>query len=293
MLKKPVIVVTGKDGQLGNELQVLSRQHPQYNFLFSDKDTFDITDKAVVDTYFAQHLPTVCINAAAYTAVDKAETERDLAIKVNSDAVGNLAMACSSHGTKFIHISTDYVFDGLATEPYKEEQKTNPVNFYGLTKLMGEEAALFNHPSSVIIRTSWVYSYYGSNFVKTMLRLMSEKTSINVVSDQFGSPTYARDLAEAIFKIISCSGEDKASAKGGIYHFSNSGVISWFDFALAIKELSGSSCSVLPIPTSAYPTPAKRPSYSVFDKSKISNVFGVEIKEWRQSLQNCFAELKK
>jgi dTDP-4-dehydrorhamnose reductase len=292
MLIKQCILVTGKNGQLGNELQAIASLHPEYDFIFTDRETLDITNRDEVDVFFSKKLPQFCINAAAYTAVDKAETERDLAVKVNAEAIGYLSLACKKYSAKFIHISTDYVFDGTATEPYKEEDETNPVNFYGLTKLMGEELALSNHPGSIVIRTSWVYSSYGSNFVKTMLRLMSEKSAINVVNDQYGSPTYARDLAEAILQIIKSS-TTSILAPGGIYHFSNSGAISWFDFASAIKEISASSCSVSPIPTSSYPTPAKRPTYSVFDKTKISTSYGIEIKDWEKSLQQCFVELRK
>jgi dTDP-4-dehydrorhamnose reductase len=292
MLIKQCILVTGKNGQLGSELQAIASLHPQYDFIFTDRETLDITNRDEVDDFFSKKLPHFCINAAAYTAVDKAETERDLAVKVNAEAVGYLSLACKKYGAKFIHISTDYVFDGTASEPYKEEDETNPVNFYGLTKLMGEELALTNHPGSIVIRTSWVYSSYGSNFVKTMLRLMSEKSAINVVNDQYGSPTYARDLADAILAIIK-SAPTSILSPGSIYHFSNSGAISWFEFASAIKEISASSCSVSPIPTSSYPTPAKRPTYSVFDKTKISTSYGIEIKDWKKSLQQCFVELRK
>lgn len=287
MQEQPKILVTGKDGQLGSELQDIAKSYPQFNFVFTDRSVLDITDSIAADDYFSKVLPQFCINAAAYTAVDKAENERDLAMKVNADAVGNLAKACKKYNATFIHISTDYVFDGTASSPYPEDHKTNPVNFYGLTKLKGEEAAIFENPTSIIIRTSWVYSKYGNNFVKTMLRLMSERPSINVVNDQFGSPTNAADLAEAILQMIQIFKKENA----GIYHYSNSGEISWFEFAQAIKKYSGSSCDVLPIPTSAYPTPAKRPSYSVFLKTKIASTFGIEIKDWKTSLCNCIASL--
>ncbi|HEX8332298.1 MAG TPA: dTDP-4-dehydrorhamnose reductase, partial [Segetibacter sp.] len=242
MLIKQCILVTGKNGQLGSEFQAIAPLYPQFDFIFTDRETLDITNRDEVDDFFSKKLPQFCINAAAYTAVDKAETERDLAVRVNAEAVGYLSLACKKHSAKLIHISTDYVFDGTATEPYKEEHETNPVNFYGLTKLMGEELAISNHPGSIVIRTSWVYSSYGSNFVKTMIRLMSEKSSINVVNDQFGSPTYARDLAEAILQIIKSS-PTSVLAPGGIYHFSNSGAISWFEFASAIKVYTASSCT--------------------------------------------------
>ena len=258
------ILITGKNGQLGNEIQVLASAYRDYNFLYTDIAELDITNNQLVFDFFNEYKPAICINAAAYTAVDKAETERELAFKVNAEAVKNLARACEECNTQFIHVSTDYVFNGLATRPYKEDDPTDPVNYYGYTKLMSEEFALAECPSSIIIRTSWVYSTSGNNFVKTMLRLMKEKESINVVNDQVGSPTYAADLAQGILQIAIL----KQNAEG-IYHYSNNGEISWFEFATAIKEISGSSCAVNPIQTSDYPTPAKRPAYSVFDKEKI------------------------
>lgn len=276
------ILITGQNGQLGNELKVLASSYPQYNFIYTDVAELDITNNNLVGKSFEEYTPVICINAAAYTAVDKAETEKEIPFKVNAEAVRNLAGACQQHNTKFIHVSTDYVFDGLATTPYKEHSKTDPVNYYGYTKLKSEEFAFAECPSSIIIRTSWVYSSFGNNFVKTMLRLMKERESINVVSDQFGSPTYAADLAETILKIATLQNN-----VAGIYHYSNEGDISWFDFAVAIKEISGSKCTVNPIPTSAYPTPAKRPAYSVFDKTKIQQTFNVELKSWRVSLEKC------
>ena len=292
MVVKRCILITGKNGQLGSELQSIAARYPQYDFLFTDRETLDITNRDAIEDFFRKKVPQVCINAAAYTAVDKAETERDLALKVNAEAVGYLALACKKYNTRFIHISTDYVFDGLATEPYKEDHNTNPVNFYGLTKLMGEQLAITNNPATIIIRTSWVYSSFGSNFVKTMIRLMSEKNAINVVNDQFGSPTYARDLAEAIVLVIE-SVKASVLAGAGVYHFANKGAITWFDFATAIKEITASSSAVSPIATSSYPTPAKRPAYSVFDKTKISSSFGIEIRDWKESLQQCFADFRK
>lgn len=277
------ILITGKNGQLGNEIQVLASSYPSYNFLYTDIDELDITNNQLVLDFFNEHKPVICINAAAYTAVDKAETEKELAFKVNAEAVKILAQACSKFNTKFIHVSTDYVFNGQATRPYKEDDPTDPVNYYGYTKLKSEEFARAECPSAIIIRTSWVYSTYGNNFVKTMLRLMKERESINVVNDQVGSPTYAADLAEVILQIATL----KHDRKEGIYHYSNEGVISWFDFAVAIKEISGSSCRVNPIPTSAYPSPAKRPAYSAFDKEKITEVFGIELQDWRKSLERC------
>lgn len=284
------IIITGKNGQLGNELQAIAALYPDYNFLYTDVAELDITNNKLVADYFDEHKPVACINAAAYTAVDKAENEQEIALKVNAEAVKNLAQGCRKHNSKFIHVSTDYVFDGLATSPYKEDDQTNPVNYYGYTKLKGEQYALAENPSSIVIRTSWVYSTFGGNFVKTMLRLMKERESLNVVGDQFGSPTYAADLAKVILDIVKSidgSSEDKA----GIYHYSNDGIISWYDFAVAIKEISGSNCKVNPIPTSAYPTPAKRPAYSAFDKYKIQLAFSITIPNWKDSLQQFFERL--
>ncbi|MDB5248163.1 MAG: dTDP-4-dehydrorhamnose reductase [Segetibacter sp.] len=286
-MSKPVILVTGKNGQLGNELRILSEKYLQYEYVLTDVAELDITDAKKVDAFFEQYQPAVCINAAAYTAVDKAETDKDLALKINAEAVGNLAENCRKINTRFIHISTDYVFDGTATTPYTEDYPVKPVNFYGESKLKGEERALMMDPSVVIIRTSWVYSYFGNNFVKTMLRLMKERDSINVINDQLGSPTYAADLAEVIMQIATAPGN-----KPGIYHFSNEGVITWFDFATAIKELAGLQCKVNPIDTSGYPTPARRPAYSVMNKDKIQATFGITLKDWKDSLQQCLQLLQ-
>jgi len=281
-MSKPIILITGKNGQLGNELKVLSATYPQYDFVFTDVAELDITNTAKVDEMFNKHKPVICINAAAYTAVDKAETEKDLALKINAYAVGNLAENCNKINSRFIHVSTDYVFAGTASRPYTEDFPVDPINFYGESKLKGEEIAMERNPSTVIIRTSWVYSFFGHNFVKTMLRLMKERESISVINDQFGSPTYAADLAAAIMQIAT-----QSEGKGGIYHFSNEGIISWFDFAVAIKELAGLLCNVKPVDTSGYPTPAKRPGYSAMNKEKIKATFGIELKDWKESLQQC------
>jgi dTDP-4-dehydrorhamnose reductase len=290
-MSKPIIVVTGANGQLGKEIGVLSGSYPAFDFLFLSRAALPVDDAVAVDRYFEQHKPAYCINCAAYTAVDKAETEKDLAMLVNGEAVGVLAAACHRSDTKFIHISTDYVFDGMSTVPYRETDATNPVNFYGSTKLKGEEESLAKNPSSLIIRTSWVYSEFGNNFVKTMIRLMKERDSLNVVNDQLGSPTYARDLAGAILTIISRSELRSADWVPGIYHYSNEGVISWHAFAQAIKEITGSACTVNGIPTSGYPTPAKRPAYSVFNKEKIKSVYHITPPVWRESLMACIARL--
>ena len=288
MVENKTILVTGANGQLGSEMQVITIAYPNYNFLFVTKDKLSIDDEEAVKQYFLDHKIDYCVNCAAYTAVDKAETEVENALLINGTAVGNLAAICKLNNTQFIHVSTDYVFDGTATVPYKEDNAVSPVNSYGATKLKGEELALQNDPESIIIRTSWVYSSFGNNFVKTMLRLMKDKEQISVVSDQVGCPTYAADLASVIMQIIV---SENSAAHAGIYNYSNAGVINWHQFAVAIKELSGSKCLVNPIPSSQYPTPAKRPSYSVLDTTKIQENFNILIPEWKDSLQKCLALL--
>ena len=288
MAENKTILVTGANGQLGSEMQVITIAYPNYNFLFVTKDKLSIDDEEAVKQYFLDHKIDYCVNCAAYTAVDKAETEVEKALSINGTAVGNLAAICKLNNTQFIHVSTDYVFDGTATSPYKEDNPVSPVNSYGATKLKGEELALQNNPASIIIRTSWVYSSFGNNFVKTMLRLMKEREEISVVSDQVGCPTYAADLAAAIMQIIISKNTEE---QAGIYNYSNAGAINWHQFAIAIKELSDSKCLVNPIPSSQYPTPAKRPAYSVLDTSKIQKNFNIQIPEWKDSLQKCLALL--
>lgn len=270
------------------EFKTIAGKFPQFNFIFTSKDELSITDTSAIEKWFNDNKINYCFNCAAYTAVDKAEIEKEIAFENNGTAVGNLAAVCKKFDSLFIHISTDYVFNGKAKDPYKETDETDPVNIYGASKFLGETEAMKNDPDTIIIRTSWVYSSFGKNFVKTMLRLMSEKESISVVSDQVGCPTYANDLAEVIMKIIS-ENEDPV---GGIYNYSNSGVISWYEFALAIKEISGSNCFVNPVSSSEYPTPAKRPNYSVLDTTKIQEVFNIEIPFWKDSLEKCISLLK-
>jgi dTDP-4-dehydrorhamnose reductase len=282
------ILVTGANGQLGSELRILSSSYPQYKFLFVTRDELPIDDIDKVKNYFNNNHIDYCINCAAYTAVDKAETEIENAFSVNGAAVGNLAAACKLNNTVFIHISTDYVFDGSAAEPIKEDELVNPIGVYGASKLKGEQLAIENNPTTIIIRTSWVYSSFGNNFVKTMLRLMKDKESINVVSDQQGCPTYAADLAEAIMKIIE---QHPKKENAGIYNYSNAGKINWYEFAVAIKELTASKCIINPILTSQYPTPAKRPQYSVLDTSKIQQSFAINIPGWKDSLEKCLSIL--
>lgn len=285
---QPTILVTGSNGQLGKELQQLADAYPQYKFVFASREDLKLHHFPLVENFFLATKPQYCINCAAYTAVDKAESEKEMAILVNGEAVGHLAAICKKYQTKLIHVSTDYVFDGESETPYKEDDTTNPKNVYGASKLLGEQLCMKENADSIIIRTSWVYSSFGHNFVKTMMRLMSERNEINVVSDQIGSPTYAADLAKTILDII-------ASGKweSGIYHYSNEGKISWYEFAVAIKELTGSNCSINPIPTSAYPTPAKRPHYSLLDKERIKAVFQITVPSWKSSLQRCIAAISK
>ena len=289
---KAVILVTGSNGQLGNELRSLSDQYSAFHFIFLTKEELPVDNEKVVNDFFKSHTLHYCINCAAYTAVDKAEAEKEFAFSVNADAPGILAKACKENNTKLVHISTDYVFNGASTVPYKENDPTDPRSVYGASKLEGERKIIQANSDSIIIRTSWVYSEFGKNFVKTMLKLMKEKQEISVVNDQIGSPTYAADLAETIMKIISNCQLSIANWIHGIYNYSNDGIISWYNFALAIKELTGSHCKIDPIPTSQYPTPAKRPAYSVLDKTKIQQTFGIKLKDWKASLAVCLQRIQ-
>ena len=291
----PTILITGANGQLGREFRELAQAWPTFNFLFAGKEGLSVEDASAVRRYFETNPINFCINCAAYTAVDKAETEAEFAYRINAEAVGNLASVCKIHEAVFIHISTDYVFDGTADQPYKEDHPVSPVNLYGASKLKGEELAIQNNPGTIIIRTSWVYSSFGNNFVKTMLRLMGERESINVVSDQQGCPTYAADLADAIMQIVSqhLDSEITRPLKAPhIYHYSNTGITNWYEFACAIKDLSGKNCLVKPIQTADYPTPAKRPAYSVLETFKIQQAFNITIPFWKESLEKCIPLLE-
>lgn len=276
------ILVTGANGQLGQCLQKISSQFEEFEFIFTDSETLDITNKEEVNDFFWQNAPDFCINAAAYTAVDLAETDVEKAFLVNADGTENLAEACAENNAQFIHVSTDYVFDGENNLSYTEEDFTNPLGVYGASKLAGDELALEVNPCSVILRTSWVYSEFGKNFVKTMLSLFANKEELNIVADQFGQPTNANDLAEAIMKIIK-----SGKITPGIFNFSNLGRISWFDFAEKIAELSEAKIKLNAIETSQYPTPAKRPKNSVLDLDKISKTYGIQLKPWEESLEDC------
>ena len=276
------ILVTGANGQLGQCLQKISSQFEEFEFIFTDSETLDITNKEEVNDFFWQNAPDFCINAAAYTAVDLAETDIEKAFLVNADGTENLAEACAENNAQFIHVSTDYVFDGENNLAYTEEDFTNPLGVYGASKLAGDELALEVNPCSVILRTSWVYSEFGKNFVKTMLNLFAAKEELSIVADQFGQPTNANDLAEAIMKIIK-----SGKITPGIFNFSNLGRISWFDFAEKIAELSEAKIKLNAIETSQYPTPAKRPKNSVLDLDKISKTYAVPLKPWEESLEDC------
>ena len=282
---KTTILVTGANGQLGSELRQLSMKYPAYKFLFTSKEELAIEDANSLRKFFEKQQVNYCINCAAYTAVDKAETETEKAFLVNADAAGFLASTCNDHHTKLIHISTDYVYDGTSKQALKEEDAVAPLNVYGWSKLKGEELVLNHNSSALIIRTSWVYSLYGNNFVKTMLRLFKGKESINVVNDQYGCPTYAADLAQTIINFV--EGTENNNEYNGIVNYCNSGITTWFDFALEIKEFVNSHCKIFPVPTSQYPTPAKRPQYSVLDTSKIKRMLNINIPSWQESLHKC------
>ena len=278
-----VVLVTGANGQLGQSLQYIAKNYSEIDFVFCDSSKLNITDKNNCQQIFEKFIPDFCINAAAYTAVDKAETEPQEAYEINVVGVRNLAETCKEFKTVLIHISTDFIFDGTKTTPYSEIDFPKPTGVYGQTKLDGEIAIQETFDHFFIIRTSWVYSQFGNNFMKTMLRLGREKQSLSVVNDQIGTPTNAVDLAEIILEIIqSCKSEED---NFGIYNFSNEGQCSWFEFAKKIFEIHKIKIDVKPIPTSSYPTPAKRPMFSVLDKSKIKNTFGIEIKTWDESLK--------
>jgi dTDP-4-dehydrorhamnose reductase len=284
------ILVTGANGQLASEIKSIASHFPLYQFLFTTKEDLPIENKEAVKLFFEKHQIDYCINCAAYTAVDKAESEKEKAFLINADAVGEMASVCKDHQSKFIHISTDYVYDGSKEMALKEDDAVAPLNVYGWSKLKGEELALNRNPTSLIIRTSWVYSSFGNNFVKTMLRLFKEKDEINVVADQYGSPTYAADLAQVIMLCVQRmeAGENFS----GIVNFSNSGFTTWYEFAVAIKNLVNSNCKINPIPTSSYKTAATRPQHSVLDTSKIKNLIQIDIPFWQDSLKKCISELK-
>ena len=282
------ILVTGANGQLGKELHDIAKQFIDVEFLFLSREDLPIHHFDLVRNTFQAFKPDYCINCAAYTAVDKAETEKELAYIVNAEAVGILAAVAASMQCKFIHVSTDYIYDGDKKGVHFEDDLPGPVSVYGDSKLKGELAAIENNPTSIIIRTSWVYSVHGNNFVKTMMRLMRDRPEISVVNDQHGSPTWAADLASFIMYVIGY-----ANWQPGVYNFSNEGNITWYDFANEIKQLISADCKINPIPTSDYPTPAKRPANSLMNKDKIKSNFAYTPIDWRVSLKNCIQALSK
>ena len=276
------ILITGSNGQLGSEIRAIASQFSNYIFFFTDIAELDLSNYKQVKSYFISNKISVCINCAAYTAVDKAEDEQDIAMLVNCDVVGNLAKVCSNNNALLIHVSTDYVFDGTHYKPYEETDPTAPNSYYGLTKLKGEEAVFANTDKAVVIRTSWLYSSYGNNFVKTMIRLGKDRDELGVVVDQIGTPTHAADLAMAIMKIVQKNGNNNIKE---IYHYSNEGVISWYDFAIAIMKEANISCRVNAIESKDFPAKANRPFYSVLNKAKLKNDFQIEVPYWLDSLK--------
>jgi len=283
------ILITGSNGQLGNEIKKNALNYKSWNFIYRDLPELDITNLDQIKSLIQEENIKAIINCAAYTAVDPAESNKELAYAVNVEGAKNLAIAASDCNAKLIHISTDFVFDGKYHLPYIESDLPNPLSIYGKTKLEGEQAVLETLPSSIVIRTAWLYSVFGNNFVKTMQCLGKEREKLSVIFDQVGTPTWAGDLAQTILIILKQL--DEGNSKKGIYHFSNEGVASWYDFAVEIIGLSKIECRVLPIETKEYPTPAPRPAYSVLNKSKIKSDFGISIPHWKESLKNCIIEL--
>ncbi len=287
IMPKLNILVTGQNGQLGQSLAKIAKDYPQFDFIFLGREQLDLSQPATLANALENIAFDIIINCAAYTAVDKAESEPELADAINHLAVEQLAQICNQRRATLIHISTDYVFDGKNYNPYIETDPVDPQGVYGITKLKGEQAMQAVNPKGAIIRTSWVYSEFGNNFVKTMLRLGAERDSLNVIYDQVGSPTYATDLAQAILALLS---QPEQLNQTQVYHYSNEGVCSWYDFAKAIFEMSGTRCKVNPIETKDYPTPAKRPHYSLMNKAKIKQDYLITIPYWRDSLKialNC------
>jgi len=285
------ILITGANGQVGSELQFLAKQFPDFTFHFTDVAELNITDEKAINQLFSKIQPKYCINCAAYTAVDKAESEEATATLINETAVKYLASACKKQGTTFLHISSDYVYHNRVNRPLKETDKPAPKGVYAATKLAGDVVALAENPKTIILRTSWVYSSFGHNFVKTMLRLGNERDKLTVVYDQIGVPTYARDIAATMLHIIEKIEGGKKNFSG-IYHYAPAGVTCWYDFAKAIFEIENIDCQVTAIPTTAYPTPAKRPHYSVLNCTKIQRTFELEIPYWKDSLKACLTLLK-
>lgn len=287
-----VILVTGASGQLGSEIKAASRNYSGYEFIFTDADNLDITDSIAVNDFISGNQPDWIINCAAYNFVDRAENDSENAIRINATAVKNLAESIRGTETRLIHVSTDYVFDGSSNTPYNENSAVNPQSVYGKSKLEGEKFALL-HNGTMVIRTSWLYSAFGNNFMKTMLRLGKEKGSVNVVFDQVGTPTFAGDLAEAMLYIVSRVIRNQIAFVAGTFQYSNEGVCSWYDFATEIFLEAGLKCKVNPILSKDFSSTVKRPSFSVLDKSKIKEDYGLEIPHWRKSLLKCLEKMPK
>ena len=284
------ILVTGSNGQLGWELGQLAKSYPAFKFVLVDRSQLDLAFPETFEKMIHTIKPDCIINTAAYTAVDKSETEKALSYTVNATAVQTLASICKKLAIPFITYSTDYVFDGEATLPYASSTKVDPVNYYGSTKAAGETLAMEANEDAIIIRTSWVFSSHGNNFVKTMMRLMKERASLNIVADQKGRPTYAKDLAMATMKMIEAMNAGKSIK--GVYHYANTGETTWFDFAAKIKAIAGLDCALNPIETKDFPTPAKRPAYSVLDTSKIEEALSIAIPHWEDALISCMKEIE-
>jgi len=282
------ILITGSHGQLGNEMQQAANKFPAFNYLYTDVEDLDICDKNALDTFVKANKVNIIVNCAAYTAVDKAEDDVALCFKINSDAVRNIGEVANDNGLKVVHISTDYVFDGTNHVPYTEDQQVCPSSVYGKSKLAGEQALTESCDQSVILRTAWLYSSFGNNFVKTMMKLGTERDSINVIFDQIGTPTYAADLAKTILQIL-----NHENFIPGIYHFSDEGVCSWYDFTKSIHRIAGITCDVHPIETKDYPARTPRPHYSVLNKAKLKAVYGITIPHWEESLVKCIEILKQ
>lgn len=287
------ILVTGSRGQLGSEIKDLELKFANFNFFFMDLPELDICDSSQLNIFIKKNNINTVINCAAYTAVDKAEDDSDIAKKANMTGVLNVVNALEKVGGKLIHISTDYVFDGNNFLPYQELDQVNPIGIYGNTKRGGELAVINSDIDGIVIRTSWLYSAYGNNFVKTMLKLGNQRDELSVIFDQVGTPTNASDLAKTCLDILSSKKQSKMNSNGKIYHFSNEGVASWYDFSIAIMTLGEVNCHIKPIETKDYPTKAKRPHYSVLNKSKIKNDFKINIPYWRDSLAICISKLNK
>lgn len=282
------ILVTGSKGQLGNEIRVLAEDYPDFDFIYTDVDELDITDQLKVEAFFVANKPQVIINCAAYTAVDKAETDEAIAYLINATAIENLSKSATKIEALIVQISTDYVFDGKSYLPYSETDETNPKSAYGRTKLAGENAVFEYASKGLILRTSWLYSAFGNNFVKTMTKYGIEREELKVVYDQVGTPTYARDLAKAILDIIPSAIQHSGTE---LFHYSNEGVASWYDFAKIILDFSGINCNLIPIRTKDYPLPAPRPPFSVLSKSKIKDIYKIKIPYWSDSVKNCIQRL--